>query len=568
MANRIVEFAEQSPAAPPPTMSEMSCSVSPHTRLTTQAAQTHTSPTSGVSQLSRFLSFPVSFGGRSLSRLATNDTRSRSRSKSPGGPSSPRTSLSKTASVTTSSTPMSSPPKRSTLDPAVSPTASSPTTNPRQKKMDNPASTSQYGRHTDDWLFGGFTVTEAVKSLIHEEEKLKAAPIYSVSLWQARKEAEKAKAKALAALWPSDSRPTSIKPPAPAAAVNPVHSSPQVHSNVHRTVLFRHRLSKTETDETVAPIEAATTCDENAREVIDTSDSTLSETEMGQRVSHSRSSRASGNAITNSRKYQASVESGAPIMVLSGRAVADIDGPARQIPVGVTTCDEPVILDYSNSEVSQRKMNLTEKISSHPAATSQPYSDDQHATHVCLRSLETKRTPDTRTNSSIQGLSDDESSSQQDLSSEDDRSNDNSTVAGKKRRILESIMEEFNNIFFQCTSGSFRCQCERPQGGAPFNAANPPASSGQGSRGRSSISAGKKRAQGCGVSSEDEDDGNQKRHKTSFLPSSPTGRARLLACPFNKHDQKIYSPCNESQDLAYKFRCCGGPGWPTVARLK
>lgn len=76
--------------------------------------------------------------------------------------------------IATSSAQTSSQPKRNTSDPAVSPIASSPTSTSHnaKKHRHSAASTShygRYGRHANDWLFSGFSVTESVKSLIHED---------------------------------------------------------------------------------------------------------------------------------------------------------------------------------------------------------------------------------------------------------------------------------------------------------------------------------------------------------------------------------------------------------------
>jgi hypothetical protein len=208
------------------------------------------------------------------------------------------------------------------------------------------------------------------------------------------------------------------------------------------------------------------------------------------------------------------------------------------------------------------------EITPHPVATSHPCVDGRPLTHTSLTSLESESPLDTQMNSSTQGLGDEEGSSRQDISSEDDCNSDGSIFDCRKRRILESIMEEFNTIFFSCASGSSRGQTDGSESGPSSNTGKQSSSSAQQSQTCSSIRAGKKRARERDQSSEGEDDGNQKRHKNSLLTSSATGQPRLLACPFNKHDPNIYSPCNKDKDLAYKFRCCGGPGWPTVARLK
>jgi hypothetical protein len=237
-----------------------------------------------------------------------------------------------------------------------------------------------------------------------------------------------------------------------------------------------------------------------------------------------------------------------------------------------TRSDEESLIEFLPKNSPQPSMTtqpvVAAEITPHPVATSHPCVDGRLLTHTSLTSLESESPLDTQMNSSIQGLGDEEGSSPQDISSEGDCNSDSSIFDCRKRHILESIMEEFNTIFFSCASGSSRGQTDGSEPGSSSNTGKQPGSSAQQSQTCSSIRAGKKRAGERDPSSEGEDDGNQKRHKNSLLTSSATGRPRLLACPFNKHDPNIYSPCNEDKDLAYKFRCCGGPGWPTVARLK
>jgi hypothetical protein len=69
-------------------------------------------------------------------------------------------------------TPASPEPKRTTSDPTVSSAVSSPNTisgYPKRRKP-LPTSTSHSGRHSNDWLFGGFSVSKTVKSMIKEED--------------------------------------------------------------------------------------------------------------------------------------------------------------------------------------------------------------------------------------------------------------------------------------------------------------------------------------------------------------------------------------------------------------
>jgi hypothetical protein len=143
----------------------------------TMSSSATTSPVSTPSSHSRSRSFPFAFPGGSLSRSSTTEAilrpRSRSRSKSPGAPSSPPNNTTKPARVSMTLTQTTAQPKRNPSDPAVSPTASSPTSGPQlpKKHKPSPASTSHYGRHSNDWLFGGFSVTEKVKGFWKDDEE-------------------------------------------------------------------------------------------------------------------------------------------------------------------------------------------------------------------------------------------------------------------------------------------------------------------------------------------------------------------------------------------------------------
>jgi hypothetical protein len=177
-------------AATPPSSSAKATSIQPVTTTASmpQTAESKTMPSSTTTSLAsspaseppshtRSHSFPFHFHGYSLSQSTTHDSifhpHSRSRSKSPSARRSPPNSLPKATPITTMSTHIPSQPKRNPCDTAVSPIASSPTSKPShpKKAKPSPASTSHCGRHSNDWLFGGFSVTEAAKRLLKDEEE-------------------------------------------------------------------------------------------------------------------------------------------------------------------------------------------------------------------------------------------------------------------------------------------------------------------------------------------------------------------------------------------------------------
>ena len=136
------------------------------------------------------------------------------------------------------------------------------------------------------------------------------------------------------------------------------------------------------------------------------------------------------------------------------------------------------------------------------------------------------------------------------------------------RHVVQRIMAEFNTMFFGSPSGSVRRQTEGSESTSSDHVAKDCSSSDQVSQDCSAIRAGKKRAHVRDLSCDDEDDGNQKRRKKLNSMNSTVPQARLLACPFNKHDSKIYGPYNDDKALARKFKRCGGPGWDVIPRLK
>ena len=185
------------------------------------------------------------------------------------------------------------------------------------------------------------------------------------------------------------------------------------------------------------------------------------------------------------------------------------------------------------------------------------YADAQQPFPTLLPSIEADygpRTPPSRPSSSLDGL---QSPCQLEDPLDEKFGNDNT--------IPLHTQKSSTNL---CSSGSgeIRCLSEKSGRTSSSDGAKSSCSADQVSEAPSSISAGKKRAQDRDLSEAD-DDSSQKRHKRSFLTPSTTP-ARLFACPFYKNDPKTYSQSNEAQGMAHKFRTCGGPGWPTVARLK
>ncbi|KAF7504770.1 hypothetical protein GJ744_001771 [Endocarpon pusillum] len=133
------------------------------------------SPTSPITaspetRSSRSFSIPLPFQARSITRATTTDSIFRSRSKSPRMP--PPTA------IDTKSTGSSSPPPnrlaRTGSEPTASPTSPNYLTSPSRpsalkRARNTSGSTSHYGRHTNDWLFGGIRVRETVKGIVWKD---------------------------------------------------------------------------------------------------------------------------------------------------------------------------------------------------------------------------------------------------------------------------------------------------------------------------------------------------------------------------------------------------------------
>jgi hypothetical protein len=161
---------KQMPCSPPTSTSERvqfvvtSNSVSP---TMSPSAFSPTSPTAESPEIppSKSFSIPHPFQARSITRSITTDSIFPSRSKSKTSPpstininpvestSSPRTNTTRTSS-----------------DPAVSPTSPTYPTSPSRpsafkRARKTSGTTSHYGRHSNDWLFGGISVRETVKGM-------------------------------------------------------------------------------------------------------------------------------------------------------------------------------------------------------------------------------------------------------------------------------------------------------------------------------------------------------------------------------------------------------------------
>jgi len=360
-----------------------------------------------------------------------------------------------------------------------------------------------------------------------------------------------------------DGRPPSSAPAVSTAAMIPVRASLPVRVKDDQTNSFRHPQPEGETNHAIEVIGPTSRCIE-ANDIVVATDSKPWETTMSSIGSQPRSSSVDMHVIVDGRSNEAAVGSGAPIDALAGWTADELHLPGQKIPAAIPTCEKSSVTGSIDAEALPRKAISKDEISSHHVALGHRRVVDQLSTTTDLISFDAGDRNDAQTTSSDRGYSDEEGFSQHEFSSDGDLSSDLSIVEYEKRHILDSDTDEFNNTFLSSASGSFRRQSERSESASSSNAANQPASFDQGPQGCFSISAGQKRAQSQDPFSEDEDDGGRKREKKS-KPASSTTPARLLACPFNKHDPKTYSASNKT---IRKFRTCGGPGWETVARLK
>lgn len=237
--------------------------------------------------------------------------------------------------------------------------------------------------------------------------------------------------------------------------------------------------------------------------------------------------------------------------------------------INLRESDQPSVSAFLapyNAEQAQKAEEASQ--ASYEAECDQQPERDRKAVSAFLTSYDAERDQKACTTESVQSRSDEGSLRWPDVSSDDDSGSDVSITIRRKRCILNSIMDEYYAIFSGGASGRLRCKGETSESTSPSHGPTSSGSIGQHSHVISSISVGKRRAQDRGADSEDDDGRNQKRHKSSSSSFVDTARAQRLACPFNKHDSKIYSLSNESQDMALKFRACGGPGWLSTSKIK
>lgn len=284
------------------------------------------------------------------------------------------------------------------------------------------------------------------------------------------------------------------------------------------------------------------------------------------RKSQPRPSNACADTATD-EGIDCALKSNAPVDVLHRETGGSLEGPA-ELPVNISAGEMRHTVDSVEAIAIHGSFDSTKQLNSHNNAKSHSCQDGQPLATTSLMSSEVDHGSSACTEGSARSISDDGSLSPQETNSDEDIDSDVSIIGRTKRHVLENIMNEVQTVLFGNFSGTLRYQSEGSESTSSSEVVKPSSSFEQTSKTRPSTSAGKKRAQDHDPFSEDEDDSNQKRHKKSIPASLMTARARLLACPFNKHNPKIYSPCNEGQDLALQFRTCGGPGWPTVHRLK
>ena len=248
-------------------------------------------------------------------------------------------------------------------------------------------------------------------------------------------------------------------------------------------------------------------------------------------------------------------KSNTPVDVLHREIGGSLEGPA-ELPVNIPAGETRHTVD------SAEQLNL------HNIAKSRSCPDGQPPAPTSLMSSEVDHGSSACTEGSALSISDDGSLSPQETNSNEDIDSDVSITGRTKRRVLENIMNEVQTMLSGNFSGTLRCRSEGSESTSSSEVVKPSSSFEQTSQTQSSISAGKKRGQDYDPISEDEDDSSQKRRKKPISASSMTARARLLACPFNKHEPKTYGPYNDDKAMARKFKRCSGPGWDDLPRLK
>jgi hypothetical protein len=158
-------------SSPPTSSSDRVQFVTPSNSVSPSMSPSAFSPTSPIGESpkvppSKSFSIPHPFQARSITRSMTTDGILLHRSKSPQ--KRPPSTIDITPFGSTSSPPTN--PTRTVSNPAISPTSPAyPISTSRQstlKKTKNTSgTTTHYGRHSNDWLFGGISVRETVKGI-------------------------------------------------------------------------------------------------------------------------------------------------------------------------------------------------------------------------------------------------------------------------------------------------------------------------------------------------------------------------------------------------------------------
>jgi hypothetical protein len=253
--------------------------------------------------------------------------------------------------------------------------------------------------------------------------------------------------------------------------------------------------------------------------------------------------------------------------VLHRETGGNLEGSA-ELPVNISAGEMRHTVDSVEAVAIHGSFNSTKQLSSYNNAKSQSCPGGQPPAPTSLVSSEVDHGSSTCTEGSARSISNHRSLSPEETNSDEDIDSDVSIIVRTKRRVLENIMNEAETLLFDNFSATPRCQSEGSESTSSSEVVKPSSSFQQTSQTQSSTSAGKKRAQDHDPFSEDEDDSNEKRQKKSISASLMTARAKLLACPFNKHDPKTYGPYNDDKAMARKFKRCGGPGWDDLPRLK
>jgi hypothetical protein len=60
----------------------------------------------------------------------------------------------------------------------------------------------------------------------------------------------------------------------------------------------------------------------------------------------------------------------------------------------------------------------------------------------------------------------------------------------------------------------------------------------------------------------------EERQPKRQRPSHQTLTCTNLACPFYKHNPAYYNPQNPDTETGRRYRCCAGPGWTNIRRLR